>query len=114
MSLIRWGVTFGILVGAAFVGWAEDSSDMTLTVKEAEGHHFRVPPDWPIEERGGIVAPVPVEEYLHQKFSRVDQRLGEMEQRLSALEVRVRVWEEEMKNQKQQRLRSTDKKEQSG
>jgi hypothetical protein len=74
-------------------------------VKTAGELHFVLPPDWPVEERGGLTAPVPVEEYLAMKFSGLEGRLRAMDQQLQALEVRLRVLEESAKAQ-QQGLRS--------
>lgn len=62
---------------------------------------FNVPDDWPIEERGGTVGPIPVEEYLALKFGRIEGRLKEMEAKsaegglkLADLDSRLKVIEE--------------------
>ena len=62
-----------------------------------EGLSFVLPPDWPIEERGGLLAPIPTEEYLGLKFDAVDRRLTAIEQRLGVLEGRLRQIEEKVK-----------------
>ena len=54
--------------------------------KTQKGLHFDVPEDWPVEERNGVVAPIPIEEYLARKFSALDKRLAVLEKRLQANE----------------------------
>ena len=92
----------------AFMGvapvWAETPSakEPAATVRKTEeGLHFDVPPDWPIEKRGGVVGPIPIEEYLGRKFQALTSQLQALEQRFNGFDVRLRVMEEEMKKQKQ-------------
>lgn len=91
----------------AFIGPAPVFAE-TPSVKESatvrkteEGLHFDVPPDWPIEKRGGVVGPIPIEEYLGRKFQALTSQLQALEQRFNGFDVRLRVLEEEMKKQKQ-------------
>lgn len=86
------------IVNAAGV-WAEDPTDAerATVLKTQERLHFELPPDWPIEKRGGIVAPIPVEEYLAKKFKALEGRLQQIEQQLNGLDVRLRVVEEAQK-----------------
>ena len=86
---------------------AEETSEDVTVKKTAEQLHFKVPPDWPIEKRGGVMAPIPIEEYLGQKFNALDARLQAMEQHVNSLDVRLRVLEEEAK-QSRQSLRSSE------
>ena len=62
--------------------------------KTSEQLHFKLPPDWPIEKRAGMVQPIPVEEYLAMKFKALEARLQVLEQHLSGLDLRLRVLEE--------------------
>ena len=90
-------------MGAAPV-WAETPSakEPAATVRKTEeGLHFDVPPDWPIEKRGGVIGPIPIEEYLGRKFQALTSQLQALEQRFNGFDVRLRVMEEEMKKQKQ-------------
>ncbi|MBI3324655.1 MAG: hypothetical protein HYZ92_05185 [Candidatus Omnitrophica bacterium] len=75
-----------------------------VVVKSEDGLRFKLPADWPVEKRNGILAPVPIEEYLSKKFSGVESRLQQLEQQINGFDLRLRVIEEELK--KQQRLRS--------
>jgi len=85
---------FGFAVRAA----GEDGKEAPTTVrKTSEGLHFQLPPDWPVEKRGSLVGPIPVEEYLARKLGVMEQRLQAMEQQVGALDVRLRVLEEAMK-----------------
>lgn len=102
-----WGVlaAWSLLCTGPWVPWAvgeEASSKEQVTVqKTAEGLHFKVPPDWPIEKRGGVMAPIPIEEYLARKFKALEAHLQTLEQRMNGLDVRLRVLEEEVKTQRQ-------------
>ncbi len=86
---------------------AEDRQEAVTVQKTKDGLHFNLPPDWPIEKRGGVLAPIPIEEYLARKFNAIDSRLQLLEQRLNGLDVRLRVLEEEAKTTRQ-RLRSVE------
>lgn len=89
---LAWAVTL------ASPGVAEEPSSQAGTVrKTSQGLHFNVPPDWPIEERGGVVAPIPIEEYLAKKFGAIEARLQALEQRFNGLDIRMRVLEEAIK-----------------
>ena len=75
--------------------WAEDASQDAVTVRKTKDNlNFNLPPDWPVEKRGGVVGPIPVEEYLAKKFKELDAKLQAIEQRLSGLDIRLRVLEE--------------------
>lgn len=50
--------------------------------KSEGGLHFTVPPDWPVEKRGGVLAPVPVEEYVMERFKKIESQIGTMEKEL--------------------------------
>jgi hypothetical protein len=95
------------LVIAAMAGMpsvlAQDggSGDAVTVRKTKEGLHFQLPPDWPVEKRGGVVAPIPIEEYLAKKFSALEARLQAMEQQLGGIDVRLRVLEEEAKKRRE-------------
>jgi hypothetical protein len=85
-----------------------DSAERATVRKTREQLHFELPADWPVEKRGGIVAPIPVEEYLAMKFKALESRLQTIEQRLNGFDVRLRVMEEAMKSKNpQQGLRSS-------
>lgn len=99
-----------VLNSLCWPGWAADtkSLDEPVTIRKTqEGLHFTLPPDWPIETRGGITAPIPIEEYLARKFKALESQLQAIEQRLNGLDVRLRVLEEEAKKQRQS-LRSSE------
>ncbi len=96
------------MTGALLAWAADDPSTKDVAVdKTAEQLHFKVPPDWPIEKRGGIMAPIPIEEYLARKFKSLEAQLQVIEQRVSGLDLRVRVLEEASKKQ-QKGLRSSE------
>lgn len=82
---------------SAWSAAADEKKDTASEAKTAKGLHFKVPPDWPIEERNGVVGPIPLEEYLDRKFSGLESRMRTLEQQMSSLELRLRVVEEKQK-----------------
>lgn len=102
------------LAAAGAPAWPQDGATdaaapqkQTVT-KTKDGLHFSVPPDWPIEERNGVVGPIPAEEYMARKFSGMDSRLKTLEQQVAGFDLRLRVIEEALQEQRQQSgLRST-------
>jgi hypothetical protein len=43
------------------------------STKQQNGLNFQVPEDWPIEKRGGLLAPIPTEEYISIKFKATEE-----------------------------------------
>jgi len=64
-ALICFIGVFAILTIAIF-SYAQNT-------KKKSGLNFHVPDDWPIEKRGGIVAPIPTDEYLTIKFKATEE-----------------------------------------
>ena len=62
--------------------------------KTVKGITFKVPADWPVEERNGEVAPIPVEEYVAGKLGGLEARLQALEQRFNGLDLRLRILEQ--------------------
>ena len=110
----RWRVsltslTLVILGVSGFVASpirAEDTSAEGTVKKSKGGLNFQLPPDWPVEKRGGMIIPIPVEEYLGKKFKEVESRLHLLEQQQSGFDIRLRAIEEAIKAQRA--LQSTD------
>lgn len=99
---LAMGVGLAALTGlpAAWAEEARSSEQEDVTVeKTAERLHFKVPADWPVEKRGGVMAPIPIEEYLARKFKALEAQLQSIEQRVAGLDLRVRVLEEASKKQ---------------
>jgi hypothetical protein len=82
--------------------WSEDGAGKEpVTVRKTKDNlSFQLPPDWPVEKRGGITAPIPVEEYLAMKFKGVESKLQALEQRLEGMDIRLRLLEETLKKQR--------------
>ena len=103
LHLAAWsvGLLTCLILIAVPMSWAEESPKESVTVrKTSERLNFNLPPDWPIEKRGGIMAPIPIEEYLARKFKAIESRLQGVEEHLNGLDVRLRVLEEEAKKQR--------------
>ena len=107
-----WGLVCRLACCCGLIGYGlvsipmalakEDRSKDEVTVRKTEeGLRFNLPPDWPVEKRGGVMAPIPIEEYLARKFKVIESRLQILEQRLNGLDVRLRVQEEAMKKSNQ-------------
>ncbi|MBI4342530.1 MAG: hypothetical protein HY599_04095 [Candidatus Omnitrophica bacterium] len=91
-------LTVLLTLGATMLQAADVTDAEKATVRRSqEKLNFQLPLDWPIERRGGMVGPVPVEEYLAMKFKALDARLQSIEQQLSGLDLRLRVLEENAK-----------------
>jgi hypothetical protein len=60
------------------------AQEATTTTKVEKGLRFKVPEDWPVEERAGVVAPIPVEEYISIKFKDIEAKLGVIRQELTS------------------------------
>lgn len=56
------------------------------TVTTRQGLVFRVPEDMPIEEKAGIVGPLPFDEYIYGKFEKVNSHLRRIEARLENMQ----------------------------
>lgn len=97
--MIRFTITLCLLALLACVpaGAAQDndargkdeSNFKYNTVTTPEGLVFRVPEDMPIEKRGGILAPIPFDEYTYGKFKQLDTRLAAIDARLERIEALI-------------------------
>ena len=99
-----WAIGLALVIGAGLplACGEEEGSTEPVTVRTSKDRlHFALPPDWPVEKRGGILAPIPIEEYLAKKFKTIETHLQGLEQRLGSLDLRLRVLEEELKKQRQ-------------
>jgi len=60
------------------------------TIKQG-GLNFQVPEDWPIEKRGGILAPIPTEEYVSIKFKATEEKFETIKQALTQAQTRMKL-----------------------
>jgi len=104
----RWALSLMLVLASLAVLAADETPQEKKTVtKTKDGLHFNVPPDWPIEERGGVVGPIPAEEYMARKFLGLDGRLKTLEQQVAGFDLRLRLLEEAMQEERQGELRSS-------
>lgn len=66
-----------IIIPNSIKCYAQEGQDTTRTQK---GLKFNVPEDWPIEERNGVVGPIPIEEYIDIKFKDIASQLEALKQ----------------------------------
>lgn len=64
---------------ALFLGYALQARADDDPKRVEKGIRFNVPPDWPVEEKGGGLAPMPVEEYVLKRFKEVEGRIEELQ-----------------------------------
>lgn len=67
-------------------------------IRSVKGLQFNVPDDWPIEERGGTVGPIPIEEYIAKKFSAIDSKFVEAEGKLINVKMKLDEIESRLDN----------------
>ena len=102
-KVVAWALGAALLLGGLRASAAaEETAERATVRKTKEQLHFELPSDWPVEKRGGTVAPIPVEEYLAMKFKALESRLQTIEQRLNGLDLRLRVMEEATKSKNPQ------------
>ncbi len=77
--------------GVVMAGSSDSYAEEKMSFKTQKGLNFAVPEDWPIEEHGGALAPISVEEYVSRKFKAVEERLDVIEKSLSEKEKAVEV-----------------------
>lgn len=75
--------------------------DDEVTVKKEKGLSFKVADDWPIEERNGLVGPIPIEEYVSIKFKDIRTQLSNLSQQMSVLDLRLQTVEKQLKTKNQ-------------
>lgn len=77
---------------AIFKGYTFKSPE--VVEKVVKGITFKVPIDWPIVERNGEVAPIPIEEYVAGKLGGLEARLRALERRFNGMDLRLRILEQ--------------------
>lgn len=98
-----------LVPGVGWHTWADEEqwTEVPAMGQTMNGLHFDIPVDWPVERRHGIVAPIPIEEYLAIKFGKLDTHLAAFERRVNKLDLRLHRIEDNLKAQ-EQGLRSTE------
>ena len=108
--LVCSAVSVSLASSAAAADNQSSDDQSSAVVKHEDGLHFKVPADWPIERRNGVLAPIPLEEYLAKKFGALEQRVQQLEQQLAAFDLCLRVMEEQAKRSGAGGLRATEAK----
>ena len=62
-----------------------DAYDNSTVVKVVDGIRFQVPKDRPIEKMDGFIRPMPLDEYVSTKFSKLEERLQNMERSIEEM-----------------------------
>jgi len=94
-KVIVVGLVFVTSIGIVIMS---DSLSYAQNLKSKNGLNFDVPEDWPIEKRGGITAPIPIEEYITMKFKVTEEkfqmikdefieRIDELNQNIKKMEI---------------------------
>jgi methyl-accepting chemotaxis protein len=88
------GLCFLMVLALPSGGYAQE-----VQTRSREGLKFTVPEDWPIEKRAGVVAPIPIEEYVTKKFHSIEEQLTALQQQLG---VEFQAWEGLLKERKEE------------
>lgn len=84
-SLPRGLIYFGAIL-ISVIGWMATVNGYSYAQnsKSAKGLHFNVSSeDWPIEKRGGLLGPIPVEEYVVIKFKAINEEFQTIKDELA-------------------------------
>jgi len=93
-----WGLIFMLAYhGPALAQEERTDSSKSNPIRVVNGVGFSVPADWPIERRNGATGPIPIEEYMAMKFSRLEDRVSILEQKIA---VRDGAEQEKVKTEK--------------
>jgi superfamily II helicase len=83
-GLIKKLIILVLLFGTvAFPMIGQDRLSYAQNTKEVSGLRFQVPEDWPVEKRGGVLGPIPTEEYVSIKFKEADKEVQAIKDELS-------------------------------
>ncbi|MCM8812288.1 MAG: hypothetical protein NC910_04490 [Candidatus Omnitrophica bacterium] len=91
------GIIAAMVCGPVAAGEERETNKPAMVVKESRGIRFVLPADWPLEEKDGVVGPIPVEDYVGRKFSAAERRITDLEKRLEFLEKRLKAAEDELR-----------------
>ena len=65
---------FGIiLLGSISLIFAAQDNSYAQSSKKVGQLNFQLPDDWPVEKRGGLMTPIPTEEYVSIKFKEIEK-----------------------------------------
>lgn len=74
-----------------------DVSDSNSVIKTVDGIRFQVPEDRPIEQGKGFIRPMPLDEYVATKFSKLEKRLQDIENSIAAVKNDLAAAKEDIK-----------------
>ncbi|MCK5177957.1 MAG: hypothetical protein KAR32_00375 [Candidatus Omnitrophica bacterium] len=78
---------FIVSIGMMFVAYGNSYAQGSKKVGQL---NFLLPDDWPVEKRGGLVAPIPTEEYVSIKFKEIEKEFqtirGDLSEKFQGLE----------------------------
>ena len=76
---------FGVvLLGSMSLIFAGPGGSLAQSSKKVGQLNFQVPDDWPVEKRGGLMTPVPTEEYVSIKFREIEKEFQSVRDEFSA------------------------------
>jgi uncharacterized phage infection (PIP) family protein YhgE len=62
-----------VLSGVICLAFVWPGNGHAQDIKQMGNLNFRVPDEWPVEKKGGLVMPVPTEEYVTMKFKEIEK-----------------------------------------
>ena len=73
-EVVKKCMYFGIiLLGSISLIFAAQGNSCAQSSKKVGKLNFQLPEDWPIEKRGGLISPIPTEEYVSIKFEEIEK-----------------------------------------
>ncbi|MFH1857379.1 MAG: hypothetical protein ABH845_00530 [Candidatus Omnitrophota bacterium] len=89
-------LSFSVVSGYAQEPQKGKTDEDLMAIKTEEGLHFRLPKDWPVVKRHGVLMPLPVDEYLSQKMNTVTTQLAEVDGKVQEIMARLEAIEQKL------------------
>ena len=67
---LYFGLILIVSIGLIFVTYGNSYAQSSKKVGKL---NFQLPEDWPIGKRGGLISPIPIEEYVSIKFAEIEK-----------------------------------------
>lgn len=94
---VYFGFILIVSIGMMFVAYGNSYAQNSKKVGQ---HNFQLPDDWPVEKRGGLITPLPTEEYVSIKFEEIEKEFqaikGDLSARFNGFESDLKSIEEDL------------------
>ena len=90
----RKGFFWAVILGSMSLAVVIPEHGYTQNAKKVGQLNFQLPEDWPVEKRGGLMTPIPTEEYVSIKFKEIKEEFRSLRDELSE---KFTTWESHLK-----------------